>query len=120
MRPSIHILKSVLCIPPVKYPINLKRNSTLLRECKQLLQLISRTIQDALQSDIPSQGKNIDVQQILSFIVLLTTEIADGCDQTTPGDTVKALAEGLATSYFEYDVRAVVLGVFEDFFLPVR
>lgn len=99
MRPSIHILKSVLCILPVEYPINLKRNSGLFRKCKQLLQLISGTIQDALESNIPSQGKDIDVQQILGFTVLLTTEITDGSNQATPGDTVKALAEGLATSY---------------------
>lgn len=54
MGPSTHILESRLCIPPVEHSVNLKRNSSLLRECKQLLQLIPRSIQDALESDIPS------------------------------------------------------------------
>lgn len=101
-----------------EYPVDNGVNLVLLVELHHLLEAVLGTVDDSLDRQVLAQCEHIHVESVVR-ILLLPGCVADAIDQSTKGDAIKGLAQGLRAAGFEDDVCAVVVRHPHHFLVPV-
>lgn len=111
-------LERLVRLLEAEHPVHNRLDLMLLVEDVHLLEPILRSVDNALDCDVPAQRQQVDVRAVLCRIDL-PGHVANAVNETTKGDRVEALLEGLRAAGLENDIGSVAVCHAHHFFFPV-